>query len=94
MSLNNSCNNLDAYLSHDLPEDARAIFESHLEACPACRDEVDQQQWIDDLLHSSANCHRKHRLSLSLILVSFLLSSLAVSLSVMLSHSSSLLHFV
>jgi anti-sigma factor RsiW len=54
MNLNNDCHDLDAYLSDDMPGDKRAIFESHFEGCPACRDEVDQQRWIDDLLHSPA----------------------------------------
>lgn len=52
MNLDSNCNNLDAYLSDDLSGDTRAIFESHLEGCPACRDVLDQQQWIDALLHS------------------------------------------
>ena len=52
MKVNGTCNNLDAYLSHDLPNDNRAIFESHLEDCQACRDAVDQQQWVDGLLQS------------------------------------------
>ncbi len=30
----------------------RAIFESHVEGCPACRDALDRQRWIDELLHS------------------------------------------
>ena len=54
MNSNSNCHNLDAYLSDDLPGDKNAIFESHLEGCPACRDAVDQLQWIDDLLHSAA----------------------------------------
>jgi predicted anti-sigma-YlaC factor YlaD len=54
MNLNSNCENLDAYLSHDLPGDNRPIFESHLEDCPACRDAVDQQQWIDSILCSPA----------------------------------------
>ena len=36
MNLDSNCNNLDAYLSGDLLGDNRAIFESHLEGCPAC----------------------------------------------------------
>lgn len=54
MNPNRNCENLDAYLSHDLPGDNRPIFESHLEDCPACRDAVDQQQWIDSILLSPA----------------------------------------
>ena len=52
MNSNSNCNNLDAYLSDDLSGDERAIFESHLEECATCRDAVDEQQWIDDLLQS------------------------------------------
>jgi anti-sigma factor RsiW len=49
-----NCHNLDAYLLNDLLGDERATFESHLEECPPCSDVVEQQQWIDDLLHSGA----------------------------------------
>ena len=52
MNLDSNCNNLDAYLSDDLSAECRAIFESHLESCATCRDALDQQQWIDDLLRS------------------------------------------
>lgn len=54
MSVNDTCNNLDAYLADDLPRSERAAFESHLDVCPACRDAADQQQWIDVLLQSPA----------------------------------------
>ena len=52
MSMNSKCNNLDAYLRDDLSVDERAAFESHLEECDACREAMDQQQWIDGLLQS------------------------------------------
>jgi anti-sigma factor RsiW len=52
MNLNSNCNNLDAYLSDDLSGDELANFEVHVEECPTCRNAVDQQQWIDDLLQS------------------------------------------
>jgi anti-sigma factor RsiW len=52
MNLHSNCNNLDSYLSDDLPVDQRAIFESHLDTCSECRDAVDQQLWIDGLLQS------------------------------------------
>jgi anti-sigma factor RsiW len=54
MSVNDTCNNLDAYLADDLPGCERAAFESHLDLCPACRDAADEQQWIDGLLQSPA----------------------------------------
>jgi anti-sigma factor RsiW len=54
MSVNDTCNNLDAYLADDLPGSERAAFESHLDVCPACHDAVDEQQWIEDLLQSPA----------------------------------------
>ena len=52
MNLNNSCNNLDAYLSGDLSGNEHANFELHFEECATCRDAMAQQQWIDDLLQS------------------------------------------
>jgi anti-sigma factor RsiW len=54
MNFNNDCRELEAYLSGDLPADNRAVFELHIEECPTCREAIDQQQWIDELLHSQA----------------------------------------
>jgi predicted anti-sigma-YlaC factor YlaD len=54
MILDSNCNHLDAFLSNDLSDDNRAVFESHLEECPTCHDAMDQQQWIDGLLNSPA----------------------------------------
>jgi anti-sigma factor RsiW len=46
------CSNLDAYLLGDLPDAAASRFTAHLVHCETCRDAVDQQRWIDDLLKS------------------------------------------
>jgi anti-sigma factor RsiW len=47
-----SCDNLDAYWDGGLTSAERAVFESHLETCSACRDALDEQRWIDDQLRS------------------------------------------
>ena len=47
------CEYLDAYLSGDLPADAESRFTAHLDHCEGCRDNIDQQRWIDTLLCSS-----------------------------------------
>ncbi len=47
-----NCDNLDHYLNDDLPAEAAACFELHLEQCAACRNVVDYQRWIDGLLNS------------------------------------------
>jgi len=46
------CNNLDAYLADDLPADAATRFAQHLGDCEMCREAIDEQRWIDGLLHS------------------------------------------
>jgi anti-sigma factor RsiW len=46
------CDNLDDYLAGTLSGDAAAHFNSHLHACEACREAVDEQRWIDSLLTS------------------------------------------
>lgn len=46
------CTSLDAYLADDLSAEEGARFGAHLQQCDACRDAVDQQQWIDSLLTS------------------------------------------
>jgi hypothetical protein len=50
------CSNLDAHLLGDLPPDAVARFTAHLDQCEACREAIDQQQWIDGLLTSPLGC--------------------------------------
>jgi len=44
------CHKLDDYLLNELPPDAAASFALHLTICNECRDAVEQQRWIDDLL--------------------------------------------
>ena len=48
------CENLDAFLDDELGVDAARHFEAHLRECAACREAIDEQRWIDSLLHSSA----------------------------------------
>jgi hypothetical protein len=36
----------------ELSSDERRAFVAHLKACPACREAVDEQRWIDELLRS------------------------------------------
>ena len=52
MNLNSYCDQFDAFLSDALSLDERAVFESHIRECSACREAIDQQQWIDALLQS------------------------------------------
>jgi hypothetical protein len=49
-----ACRQLDAYLDLDLPSDATRAFVEHLATCAACREAVDEQRWIDELLCSDA----------------------------------------
>lgn len=49
------CDNLDDYLTADLPAEDAAQFAEHLECCDDCRDAVDQQRWIEGLLRDSAD---------------------------------------
>jgi hypothetical protein len=46
------CANLDDFLLGELPADAATRFAAHLDQCAACREAVDQQRWIDELLAS------------------------------------------
>src|SRR5205809_939416 len=48
------CENFDAYLAEDLPAKGELNFERHLPHCDACRDAIERQRWIDDLLQSPA----------------------------------------
>jgi anti-sigma factor RsiW len=52
MTINSDCNKLDAYLADDLSADDVGRFESHLEACAECREAIDEQKWVDNLLQS------------------------------------------
>jgi anti-sigma factor RsiW len=49
---NDACRQLDAYLDGELSGVERLAFDAHLATCPACRESVDQQRWIDQLLRS------------------------------------------
>jgi hypothetical protein len=46
------CDNLDAFLLGDLAGSEAAAFRTHLSSCTACRESLDEQHWIDDLLRS------------------------------------------
>jgi anti-sigma factor RsiW len=46
------CANLDAFLLGDLSADETLRFTAHLDQCGTCRDAVEQQRWIDELLTS------------------------------------------
>jgi predicted anti-sigma-YlaC factor YlaD len=49
----NECRQLDGYLDGELKAEERLAFEKHLSQCAECREAVEQQVWIDDLLQSS-----------------------------------------
>jgi anti-sigma factor RsiW len=52
--MNEYCSNLDDYLHGDLsPADAVA-FAEHIDGCEECREAVEEQHWIDDLLQASS----------------------------------------
>jgi len=87
MTMQPDCDNLDAYLTGELPADVATQFATHLKNCAECRAQVDEQQWIDNLLRSpiaatlesppaqfadSINfVHIKHRRRVGLIAVTF-----------------------
>lgn len=48
------CELLDDYLDGALPGEEVAAFAVHLCECAACREAVEEQQWIDGLLRSPA----------------------------------------
>ena len=48
-----ACDRLDAYVDGDLGEGERDAFAAHILQCPACRDAIDQQRWLDGLLRSA-----------------------------------------
>ncbi len=50
--MNHECDNLDAFLLGDLGGDAAERFARHLDECAACREAVDQQRWLDEVLQS------------------------------------------
>jgi len=53
MTIDSDCDKLDAYLADDLSTDEALRFESHLQKCDACREAIDEQNWVDSLLQSS-----------------------------------------
>jgi anti-sigma factor RsiW len=52
--MNEYCSNLDNYLLGDLTPADEAAFAAHLQACNDCREAVDEQQWINNLLEASS----------------------------------------
>jgi hypothetical protein len=46
------CIQLDSYLAGDLSAQQAQLFELHVLECDVCREELRQQQWIDELLQS------------------------------------------
>jgi anti-sigma factor RsiW len=50
--MSSACENLDAFLGGELLPAGDERFKAHLDECDACRDAVDQQRWIDELLRS------------------------------------------
>jgi anti-sigma factor RsiW len=52
--MNEYCSNLDNYLLGDLSPADAAAFAEHLDGCEDCREAIDEQQWIDDLLQTSS----------------------------------------
>jgi anti-sigma factor RsiW len=50
--MSSDCDNLDAYLDDDLSGDEAARFLVHLDQCEECREAIEQQGWIDGLLHA------------------------------------------
>jgi anti-sigma factor RsiW len=54
VNMGSECDKLDAFLLSDLGGDDAARFERHLETCTACREAIDQERWLDELLRSPA----------------------------------------
>src|SRR2546423_15692546 len=54
MTRNSDCEKLDVYLAGDLSGGEVVRYESHVEECTACREAVDEQQWVEELLQSPA----------------------------------------
>ena len=46
------CGKLDAYFDGELAPSEQATFNAHLAACAACREAIEQQRWVDELLRS------------------------------------------
>jgi anti-sigma factor RsiW len=52
--MNKLCSSLDDYLLGDLSPADEATFAEHLHSCSECQEAIDQQQWINDLVHASS----------------------------------------
>ncbi len=52
--MNEYCSNLDNYLLGELSPADEAAFAEHIDSCEECREAVEEQQWIDDLLQASS----------------------------------------
>ena len=48
-----ACRQLADYLAGDIPAAERTAFDAHLRSCAACRDEVEAQRRIDELLRDA-----------------------------------------
>ena len=51
--MNEYCSNLDSYLLGELSPADEVAFAEHIDSCEECREAVEEQQWIDDLLEAS-----------------------------------------
>jgi anti-sigma factor RsiW len=60
MTAYSGCRKLDAYLNGQLAVDDVARFKSHMESCAECMEAIDEQRWIDSLLHSPARLQLEH----------------------------------
>jgi hypothetical protein len=52
MNVQSECDNLDAFLTDDLPADVASQFSAHLLQCDGCREATRQQAWINRVLQS------------------------------------------
>ncbi len=52
--MNELCSNLDDYLLGDLSPAGAGAFAQHLDGCEECREAIDEQRWIDDVLQASS----------------------------------------
>jgi hypothetical protein len=59
MPFNPDCDRLDAFLSDALSSEEAAQFAAHVSLCGECREAIDQQRWIDELLQSPITAGRE-----------------------------------
>jgi Putative zinc-finger len=50
--MSEQCQHFDAFAADELSPNDAERFESHLDQCDACREAIDQQGWIENLLRS------------------------------------------